>query len=86
MSPDPDSSDLPDLPRLAELHRELNRTATGGVDDPRSARSVLPPLAPPGSAAIPLPEVALPSADLAATLAARRSAYRYGATPPTLTD
>ncbi len=76
----------PDVPRLRELHGELNRTATGGVDDPRGAREVLPPLVGPAAPPVLLPEAALPPADLGAVLAARRSSYRYGASPLPLTD
>lgn len=76
-----------DVPRLRELHRELNRTATGGVDDPRRAREVLPPLvAGSGVPTVPLPDAVLPTADLGEVLAARRSSYRYGAPPLPLTD
>lgn len=71
----------PDVPGLRALHRELNRTATGGVDDPRGAREVLPPLVGPDVPGIPVPETALPGADLGEVLAARRSSYRYGAAP-----
>jgi hypothetical protein len=76
----------PDVPGLRALHRELNRTATGGVDDPRGAREVLPPLVGPDVPGIPVPETALPGADLGEVLAARRSSYRYGATPVPLGD
>ncbi|WZH51859.1 MAG: SagB family peptide dehydrogenase [Nocardioides alkalitolerans] len=76
----------PDVPGLRALHRELNRTATGGVDDPRGAREVLPPLVGPDVPGIPVPETALPGADLGEVLAARRSSYRYGAAPVPLGD
>lgn len=76
----------PDVPGLRALHRELNRTATGGVDDPRGAREVLPPLVGPDVPGIPVPETALPGADLGEVLAARRSSYRYGAAPVPLDD
>ncbi|MDQ1106350.1 nitroreductase family protein [Nocardioides zeae] len=76
----------PDVPRLRELHHELNRTATGGVDDPRGAREVLPPLVGSGSSPVPLPDTALPAAHLGEVLAARRSSYRYGAAPVALDD
>lgn len=76
----------PDVPRLRELHRELNRTASGGVDDPRGARDVLPPLVGSGSSPVPVPEAGLPAAHLDEVLAARRSSYRYGAAPVALTD
>lgn len=76
----------PDVPGLRALHRELNRTATGGTDDPRGAREVLPPLVGPDVPGIPVPETALPGADLGEVLAARRSSYRYGTAPVPLGD
>lgn len=82
----PGSSAHPDVPRLRELHGELNRTATGGVDDPRGAREVMPPLVELGRSGVALPDAGLPPADLDTVLAARRSSYRYGASPLPLTD
>lgn len=79
MSPDP-------VEVVREVHDRLNRTATGGAPDPRGAAALVPPRAPADAPGVGLPVGTLPPADLAATLDARRSAYRFGEGQPALAD